>query len=112
MISTNHLLVDLVAALASASAYGGTEDSARNAQLAAQASVGQDMRTAQVELYCDHDAQALLAIRRARAALEASHDTAAAQALIALDQASWHVRHKHMDAALEALNSARSGLAG
>ena len=48
------------------------------------------LRAAQVELYCDHDAAAMTALREARRALAGLPSEAAA--LAAMESAAWHIR--------------------
>ncbi|MEY8877583.1 MAG: hypothetical protein AB9M60_13815 [Leptothrix sp. (in: b-proteobacteria)] len=97
---------DLGAALAAA--HQAATDAAAQASLQARA----ELRTAQVELYCDHRTQALQAIRRARRQLSQPQDGAAPHELAALDEAAWHVRHHEDGAALDSLDLARTQLAG
>lgn len=67
------------------------------------------LRSAQVELYCDHDAAALIALREARRSLLG--DLAAeAVALASMDAASWHIRRHELPQAQMALAQARQWL--
>ncbi len=68
------------------------------------------LRKAQVELYCDHDAAAITALRTARQAL-AGEAPSPAGALASVDEAAWHIRRHAMQAAQTALAQARSDLA-
>jgi len=65
---------------------------------------------AQVELYCDHDAAAVVALREAHRALLRDSCFAIA-ALASLDEAAWHIRHHEMREALRAITRARDSLA-
>ena len=76
----------------------------------AQGAAAAALRTAQVELYCDHDAAALVALREARRHLSGSAQVGA-DTLSAVEQAAWHIRHHAMDAAQRSLDQARAGLA-
>jgi len=76
--------------------------------LRAQASIA--MRVAQVELYCDHPAAALGAIRRALQQLEHPFETTAAAELATLERAAWHVRRHDTSAAVAALDVALAHL--
>lgn len=60
------------------------------------------LRSAQVELYCDHDAAALIALREARRSL-AGDQPPEAVALASLDEASWHIRRHEMPEAQRAI---------
>ena len=72
---------------------------------------GAQMRRAQVELYCDHPAGALVAIRRAVRQLELPSDLLAAEELATLERAAWHVRRHETSAAVAALDVAMTRLA-
>jgi hypothetical protein len=75
-----------------------------------RAATREALRTAQVELYCDHGAAALRAVRAARSMLQ---DSGPAQTLAraAIDEAAWHIRQHHDDVAQRALTAARDSLA-
>ncbi|MCW5668368.1 MAG: hypothetical protein KIT86_01830 [Hydrogenophaga sp.] len=66
------------------------------------------VRRAQVDVYCSHDSLAISAIREARRALHAAAAAAAgvADALVALDEASWFIRHHEFLRAEDALETA------
>lgn len=70
----------------------------------------QALRTAQVELYCDHDAAAISALRDARRWLLGDTRTEGA-ALASLNEAAWHVLRHEMHGALLAIARARDRLA-
>lgn len=68
------------------------------------------LRTAQVELYCDHDAAAMTALLTARRAVMDStqkNDFV----LTAMDEAAWHIRRHELDHAQSALQQAQARLA-
>ena len=69
----------------------------------------QVLRTAQVELYCDHDAAAMIAVREARRFLVGTvHE---GRVLASIDEAAWHIRRHEMADAQRALVMARDRLA-
>lgn len=68
------------------------------------------LRAAQVELYCDHDARALLALQQARRELQAAAGVGAGHGLAALDRAVWQMRHHDTRGAVAALGDAIDGL--
>ncbi len=75
------------------------------------ASVRHCLRTAQVELYCDHDHAALHALLKAR------HDMAeylppSSSQLQAMEVALWHVRRHELDAAQQAIAFLNDQLTG
>lgn len=67
------------------------------------------LRHAQVALYCDHEHEAILALREARRLL-AHDDRQGLQARRAMDEAAWHIRHHATGAAQTALQHARDHL--
>jgi hypothetical protein len=84
-----------------------------NAQCAsadARACASQEVRKAQVELYCDHRDGALSAIRRAKHALEEIGSPSAFVGLAALDEAAWHARNNHTTLAVDLLGAAKDRL--
>lgn len=83
-------------------AHPGAEAAHRGAMTA--------LRVAQVELYCDHDAAAMTALREARRSL-AGEGPAEAVALASLDEAAWHIRRHEMPDAQRAIAHARLSLA-
>lgn len=64
---------------------------------------------AQVELYCSHDAAAIVALRAAHRSLLADTCLAIA-ALTSLDEAACHIRHHAVRDALQAITRARDSL--
>lgn len=68
------------------------------------------LRHAQVALYCDHDQDAIHALREARRLL-AEADARGQLARRSVDEAAWHIRHHHAGEALTALEAARDRLA-
>jgi hypothetical protein len=64
------------------------------------------VRRAQVDVYCSHDSLAISAIREARRALHAAAAAGVADALVALDEASWFIRHHEFLRAEDALETA------
>lgn len=68
------------------------------------------LRNAQVALYCDHEHEAILALREARRLL-ADGDQQGLEARRAVDEAAWHIRHHATRAAQSALQHARDRLA-
>lgn len=68
------------------------------------------LRSAQVQLYCDHDAAAMTALREARRAL-AGDSASQAVAMASMDQAAWHMRRHELREAQAALAQARLRLA-
>jgi hypothetical protein len=95
-----------VTALTGATGYTATDAPAASQLHDVPAQASADMRVAQVELYCDHPATAIGAIRRARKSLQAAQDPSLATELAALEQASFHVRHHDAGAAVAALDVA------
>ncbi len=76
----------------------------------ARACASQEVRKAQVELYCDHRDGALSAIRRAKHALEEVGSPSAFVGLATLDEAAWHARNNHTAAAVDLLGTAKDRL--
>lgn len=68
--------------------------------------VMEHVRQARVDVYCSHNRQAMRAIHDARRALHASPIGGVADALIALDEAAWFIRHNDFLHAEEALETA------
>lgn len=107
----------LVGALVGAGSYDGHVQPA--AVQAGQASHGaaerearHDLQMAQVELYCDHKAQAMVAIRHAMQLLEACDDKTLEPQIAALSEAAWHVRRNHSLVAVDLLDRAKDRLHG
>lgn len=67
------------------------------------------LREAQVELYCDHDAAAMTALREARRAL--AGQSGDALALASMESAAWHIRRHEARQAQVAMAFARQQLA-
>ncbi len=76
----------------------------------ARAVASEEMRTAQVELYCGHQGDALHAIRRAKRALEEVGSPSAFVELGAMDEAAWHARNNETTAAVDVLDHAKQRL--
>ena len=66
----------------------------------------EQIRRAQVDIYCGHDGQALTAIREARHTLQSSATSMVADTLSALDEAAWFIRHHDFHQAERALEDA------
>ena len=108
-------LSPLIPALIGAGAYcqdgqdgQDARDRGRRAQLPPQALA--DVRRARVELYCDHEAQALLCIRAALSLLSHSPEPVSPELMAALTQAAWLARHGRYVAAEAALDAALAGM--
>ncbi len=71
----------------------------------------QSLRTAQVELYCDHDNTALHVLRQAQHDLAEQLPPASPQ-LQAIEVAMWHVRRHELDEAQQAIALLNDQLAG
>lgn len=67
------------------------------------------LRDAQVALYCDHDHEAMHALRQARRLLNGA-DPRGQDAMRAVDEAAWHIRHHETAAAQSMLDLARDRL--
>jgi hypothetical protein len=106
MINATTPVVALVTALTGAVSYGSSDAIESAESAAARSRLNAELRTAQVELYCDHREQALHAIQRARRELVA--DAAHAQQRQVLEQAAWQVRHNDHLGAVQSLEVARS----
>lgn len=103
-----------VAALAAATgvAHAGVNSTPRDTVAKAIRNLASaQMRRAQVELYCDHPAGALVAIRRAVRQLELPSEVTAGEELATLERAVWHVRRNETGAAVAALDVAMTRLA-
>lgn len=72
----------------------------------ARTDVGASMRQARVELFCDHPAGALAAIRRAVGELELPQNSLDEEEIVILERAAWHVRRRETRAAVAALDAA------
>lgn len=102
-------LVALVASIAAPAALAA--DAAAEAERASHHTRARvEMRVAQVELYCDHDASALHAMQRARRELQLATGHGVGSGLAALDRASWQMRHHDTTGAVASLGDAIDGL--
>lgn len=102
---SNHLpALVLVDAMVGATAYAHPLHEASAVPLSMQAM--DHVRRAQVDVYCSHDSLAISAIREARRALHVTSAGGVADALVALDEASWFIRHHEFLRAEEALETA------
>ena len=99
-------MLSLVGALLSATAYGSEGVPAAPSPVPEQAVA--EIRSARVQLYCDHDVQAMADIRAARSRLEDGAPLARARS--ALDEAAWHARHGRFQDAELALDDALARL--
>ncbi|QPF72431.1 hypothetical protein G8A07_05445 [Roseateles sp. DAIF2] len=95
----------LVAAFAATSAQAAADPDESTRRQERRAQVQQQLRAAQVELYCDHDSQALRLMRETRQALLAQPDPSS---LRAVDQVIWLLRRGETAQAIAALESARA----
>jgi hypothetical protein len=80
----------------------------------APATIGAAMRAlriAQVELYCDHDRAAMIALREARRAIVERATRQGVAALGSVDEAAWRIRHHDLERAQVAIAHARTALA-
>lgn len=101
----------LLGAIVGAGGYGDHAPAApRASHEAAERAARLDLQMAQVELYCDHRAQALVAIRHAMQLLEACKDKALEPQLATLSEAAWHVRHNDSLLAVALLDQAKDRL--
>lgn len=102
----------LLGAIVGAGGYDGHLESTAPAvsHEAAEREARHDLQMAQVELYCDHRAQALVAIRHAMQLLEACDDKALEPQLSKLSEAAWHVRHNDSLVAVDLLDQAKDQL--
>lgn len=103
----------LVGAIVGAGGYEGqaaADQAVHASHLAAEREAHHDLQVAQVELYCDHQAQALVAIRHAMQLLEACADKALEPQLAALSEAAWHVRHNESLVAVALLDRTKDQL--
>jgi hypothetical protein len=101
----------LLGAIVGAGGYDGHDAATPQASHeAAEREARHDLQMAQVELYCDHRAQALVAIRHAMQLLEACDDKALEPQLAKLSEAAWHVRHNDSLAAVDLLDQAKDRL--
>jgi len=100
-------ILAMVAAFAAASAQASTnpDDMARRSER--RAMVQQQLRAVQVELYCDHQDNAIHLLRDVRRQLMAQRDPDTSADLRQLDKVSWLVRHGDTVAAIATLDAAR-----
>lgn len=102
-------LSPLIPALIGAGAYSqDAHDAEHRAQLPQQ--VLADVRRARVELYCDHDAQALQCIRAALSVLVNSPDPVSPELVGSLVRAAWLARMGHYVDAEAALDVVLVGM--
>ncbi|KQP49247.1 hypothetical protein [Pseudorhodoferax sp. Leaf274] len=99
----------LLGAIVGAGGYDAHLESAAQhvSHEAAERAARHDVQMAQVELYCDHRAQALVAIRHAMQLLESCDDKALEPQLAKLSEAAWHVRHNESLVAVDLLDEAK-----
>lgn len=103
----------LLGAIVGAGGYDGRTDAGpQGLHEDAEREAHRDLQMAQVELYCDHRAQALVAIRHAMQLLEACDDKALEPQLAKLSEAAWHVRHNDSLVAVDLLDEAKARLHG
>jgi hypothetical protein len=95
----------LVDARAAADAYA-PEPSLRGLAAPLSPAAVAAIRHAQVEIYCDHDRQALADIHAARNSLLTMPSSVPSDAFAELDQAVWRMRHHDYRAAEQALERA------
>jgi hypothetical protein len=103
----------LVGAIVGAGGYDGhaaADHGSHPSHAAAEREAHHDLQVAQVELYCDHGPQALVAIRHAMHVLEACDDKALEPQLAVLSEAAWHVRHNESLVAVALLDRAKDQL--
>lgn len=96
-------LLALVAAFATASVQATPESEDNQRRETRRAAVHQQLQAVQVELYCDHPAQALHLIRDTRRQLMSQRDDESERGVRQLDRASWLVRHGDTVEAIAAL---------
>jgi hypothetical protein len=109
-VFTSPTTLGVLAALVGAGAYGAPQacllaEGRSGGELAAA-----EIRRAQVELYCCHDAQAVAEIRTARAHLHLPYDWRYGAALAGLDRAAWMARQGRLTEAEDALQAALTSL--
>ena len=104
-------ILAMVAAFAAASAQAATDpdDMARRSER--RAMVQQQLRAVQVELYCDHQDNAMHLLRDARRQLMAQRLPVSAPELRQLEKVSWLVRHGDTVEAIATIDAARGDLA-
>lgn len=110
-MSKSSPILAMVAAFAAASAQAATEpdDLARRSER--RALVQQQLRAVQVELYCDHQDNAMHLLRDARRQLMAQRDPDSASELRQLEKLSWLVRHGDTVEAIATIDAARGRVA-
>lgn len=101
-------MLALVAAFAATSAQAAVDPEASLRRDERRAQVSQQLRAVQVELYCDHQDQAIGMIRDARRQLMAQRDEDSRRSVRQLERASWLVRHGDTAEAIAALEVARN----
>ncbi|OWQ84429.1 hypothetical protein CDN99_24375 [Roseateles aquatilis] len=97
----------IVAAFAAASAQAATDPDESARRTERRAMVNEQLRAVQVELYCDHQDNAIHLIRDARRMLMAHRDADSVRDLRQLDKVSWQVRHGDTVQAIATLESTR-----
>lgn len=100
-------ILAMVAAFAAASAQASTSPDDMTRPSERRAMVNDQLRAVQVELYCDHQVNAIHMIRDARRLLLANRDADSVQGVRQLDKISWLVRHGDTVEAIATLESAR-----
>lgn len=110
MLNSASATTAIVAALAAGSGAAMADPTLDREIVQARAQAFVSIRSAQVELYCDHPSLAVAAIRAALLQLETSSTRHAATMLASLDEAAWHVRRHETAAAHRALDRAVSRL--
>jgi hypothetical protein len=106
MVDTRPLIA-LVASIAAPAALAA-DATAEAERYSHQARAWLALRAAQVELYCDHDANAIAALQQARRELQAAAGTGAG--LLALDRAARQLRQHDPLGAVASLGDAIDGL--
>ena len=103
---TSPTTLGVLAALVGAGAYGAPPANFLACGENACELAAAEIRRAQVELYCCHDAQAVMEIRTARAHLHLPHDVRYSVAIAGLDRAVWMARQGRLTEAADALQAA------
>ncbi|WP_431103474.1 hypothetical protein [Roseateles noduli] len=100
-------ILAMVAAFAAASAQASTnpDDMARRSER--RATIQQQLRAVQVELYCDHQDNAMHLLRDVRRQLMAQRDPDNSSDLRQLEKVSWLVRHGDTVEAIATIDATR-----
>ncbi|ANH67349.1 hypothetical protein [Mitsuaria sp. 7] len=101
-------ILAMVAAFAAASAQASTNPDDLTRRSERRAMVQQQLRAVQVELYCDHQDNAMHLLRDARRQLMAQRDPDNTRDLRQLEKVSWLVRHGDTVEAIATIDAARS----